>query len=684
MSQYKEIYKSIFIIVISILIIMSFSTQNLSKFNSSFLDLNYNQIDNSTKDKLKISNSPIWDFKTNDSPQITLAISSDGNYIVVGGDNINEIYLFNRSSSIPIWSYKLNGITMDLAISSDGKYFVIGSNDNKIYFFDRSNPSPLWTFTTNEVVMSVAISSDGNYIVAGGRDYRIYLFNRNSSTPIWSYTANADLYSVAISSDGKYIIAGGSFRMGGWESLYLFNKNSSTPIWNFSNKTINCVAISSDGNYIVVGGINIYLFTKNNSIPIWVYETNSYVCEVGISSDGNYIVAGSRDDNNIYLFNNNGTTPIWKYTTNDWVLNVAISSDGNYIVAGSKDYNVYLFSKNNSKPLKKYDTGNPVCSVDISSDGSYIVAGNWEGHLLYFYRALWKMPSRGFNLLLFLAILIPIVIIMFVIGGYLILRKRDVSVREIKRELKLKKYTEMARRSPFSHLKCIKCGTKEGGIFEYKSHGVIPTCYKCRKRFQIWFISKILLFFLSVAFIIVTIALFVFIPGLKHVSSVALPWIRTLTPYSITLLIGIIALIILRMKFGSKLKNYFRYNKDGYIKSEIDTEWISYRDWINTIFTERIIPDSEKMKFIENEIKRQNIIKVKNTKRAKSWVSIGYCNIVLGIISLIYGLIVSQGLGAYWYLPFLSRHLPSGGVFLLFGIIFLVYGRQKNIFFYLN
>ncbi len=675
MVQSRVRHKKIFIIIIVSLIIIS-----VSKFDSSYLNLNYNQIDNSTTNKLKISNSPTWDFKTSDT-HVELVISSDGNYIVVGGDVINDVYLFHRSNSSPAWSYKLNGGTFDIAISSDGKYFVIGSNDNKIYFFDRSNSSPLWTYTTNDVVMSVAISSDGNYIVAGGRENKIYLFNKNSSTPIWSSTLglSTNRFAIAISSDGNYIVAGNS-----WSRTYLFNRNSSTPIWSHtSDSVIYSVAISSEGNYIVVGDLDetTYLFNRVSSTPLWNYTADDNIQSVAISSDGNYIVAGS-EDHYVYLFSKNSSTPLWRYLTSNVVLDVAMSSDGNYFVAGSRDYNVYLFSVNSSKPLRKYNSGEVICSVDISSDGSYIVAGSWDGSVLLFHRLSWKVPFNPFYLNLLLAILIPIVILMVLLGGYLKFKERIILAIKNKRELKAKVYAEVGKQTRYRNLKCIRCGTKEGGIFEYKSQGIIPTCYKCRRKFQIRAYSKILLFFLGVVFTIVTLVLLFFIPGLEQVSSVALPWIITLMPYSISLLVAIIAIIILRMKFGSKLKNYFRYNEDGFIKSEIDTEWVSYRDWINKILTERSIPDSEKLMFIENEVSRQNAIKVKKTKRAKSYIIIGYCNISVGITSLIYGLIVSQGLPSpYWLLPFVTVHVPSAGVFLLFGIIYLLSGKKKKTFF---
>jgi len=656
--------------------------------------LNYNHLDNSTNNNLKISNSPTWDYKISYA-HIELAISADGNYIVVGGGTINDVYLFHRLNSSPVWSYELNGETSyhGIAISSDGKYFVIGSIDHKIYFFDRLNPTPLWTYTTDEYLMSVAISSDGNYIVAGGRDEMIYLFNKNSSTPIWSYLTNDIVDDVAISSDGNYIVAGGHD-----DNIYLFNKNSSTPIWSYlTNDIVNDVAISSDGNYIVAGSrdYNVYFFDRLNPSPLWTYTTNEEVMSVAISSDGNYIVAGGHDDN-IYLFNKNSSTLIWSYLTNDIVYDVAISSDGNYIVAGSRDYNVYLFSVNSSKPLRNYNSGEVICSVDISSDGSYIVAGSKEGSVFFFNRLSWKVPLVPFNpfyLNLLLVILIPIIILMVLLGVYLILRKRIISTIENKRELNFKKYTEMGKQSRFRNLKCIRCGTKEGGIFEYKSQGIIPTCYRCRNKFQIRRYSSIPLIFLKI-FTIITFGAVIYLLIIHSImpSDLGSPggnraqvrgYIQMLILPAIMLLICTCIIIILRRIFGSKLKHFFKDDGGAYVKSKTDVDWFSYRDWIDTTLLERNLSENEITLFIRNEGTRQQAIKGKNIKIGKKFMYFGGFLLTIGLISLIYGFSVvaladiGPTAGPY---VFVTVHLPGALTFIIPGIVFLVIGIQKKKF----
>ena len=76
------------------------------------------------------------------------------------------------------WSYDWSvGIA---AISDNGQFIVAGDEDNNIYLFDRSNSTPLWTYTGALYdISSVDISSNGDFLVAASGN-RVYLFNRTS------------------------------------------------------------------------------------------------------------------------------------------------------------------------------------------------------------------------------------------------------------------------------------------------------------------------------------------------------------------------------------------------------------------------------------------------------------------------------------------------------------------------
>jgi outer membrane protein assembly factor BamB len=317
----------------------------------------------------------------------SVAISSDGKYIVAGGQqdtngngrlDTGYICFFDKNGSL-LWIYKTGDYFVNsVAISSDGKYIVAGSSRGYVYFFDKDG-NLLWKHKTKGCVNSVSITPSGEYVVVGSGN-KVYFFDKNGSL-LWKYGTkgcvirnesigspvntpkaligidwNSEIRSVAITPDGKYVVAG------------------------------------SDGNYIVVGSEGhydmnrhgyVYFFDKNGNL-LWKHTTGHCVYSVAISSDGNYVVA--RGWGNVCFFDKSGNL-LWKYKTG-WVESVAISSDGKYVIVGSwedtdndrfLDLGYVCFFDKNGNLLWKYKTGNYfVSSVAITPDGNYIVAGGWK------------------------------------------------------------------------------------------------------------------------------------------------------------------------------------------------------------------------------------------------------------------------------------------------------------------
>ncbi|MBA7631842.1 hypothetical protein ES703_39378 [subsurface metagenome] len=150
----------------------------------------------------KSSSTPLWSYTAGDSI-FSVDISSNGKYIVACGYD-NAIRLFENTSSTPLWSFLVGGgdFPSTVAISSDGNYIIAGSEGGDIghyiYLFHKSSSYPQWRKEISDGVESVAISSDGSYMVVGSRDNKVRLFHRSSSTPLWSYTAGDSIFSVDI------------------------------------------------------------------------------------------------------------------------------------------------------------------------------------------------------------------------------------------------------------------------------------------------------------------------------------------------------------------------------------------------------------------------------------------------------------------------------------------------------
>lgn len=141
----------------------------------------------------------------------SVAISSDGSYIVAGttghlgseGPTPQErrAYLFSHDDNNPLWTYQTEGNSgvTSVAISSDGSYIVVagggGSVDggimsDRVWVFSGVDNTPLWENVTGSTVYALDISSSGNYIVVGTVG-EVWLFSRSSSIPIWAYEVDS-------------------------------------------------------------------------------------------------------------------------------------------------------------------------------------------------------------------------------------------------------------------------------------------------------------------------------------------------------------------------------------------------------------------------------------------------------------------------------------------------------------
>ncbi len=315
---------------------------------------------------------------TNDSDEIifSIAISDDDNYIVVGSGNDN-LYLFNKWSSIPIWTYKMNYDILCVDISSDGNFIIVGVENHKLYLFERNSPTPIWSCNLGAAISSVSISADGNNIIAMAT--QTYAFHKTSPNPLWTMLIPGN--RIILSKDGKY------FGIVSSTSINYFNFENTNPIWTYyaGNEVVPRIAISYNGNYLCAGGQDEYLHFFNNSvanpkIPMWSYKTNGLIRSVAISSDGKYCIAGTVGG--IYAFEKSNPNPIFSKNLLEEILSVDISSDGQYFCAGgisdwvSEMGCIFLFNRENSTPIFTYSPEQRVGLVKIAANSNSFVASS--------------------------------------------------------------------------------------------------------------------------------------------------------------------------------------------------------------------------------------------------------------------------------------------------------------------
>lgn len=218
----------------------------------------------------KENNVPLWSYASRQKIY-GAAMSSDGEYIAI--TDAQNLHFFHKDDNVPVWSSQI-GYCEILAMSSSGEYIVVGGNS--LRFFRRDNNTPVWSWVppSGSYLYKIAISADGNYIAAATLS-KLYVFHQASSSPLWQYEPSDVLGTynmvtvkigpLAVSPNGEFIILGGS-------TLRLFHTSGdNAPEWEMTRFSSD-VAVSSDGKYIISAtGSGLDLRNSESGALLWSY-----------------------------------------------------------------------------------------------------------------------------------------------------------------------------------------------------------------------------------------------------------------------------------------------------------------------------------------------------------------------------------------------------------------------------
>ncbi|MEM2144754.1 MAG: CARDB domain-containing protein, partial [Candidatus Jordarchaeaceae archaeon] len=241
----------------------------------------------------------------------SLSFSADGRYLAIGTwlntgyyrssksyvhvfDVLMNKILWSREISAPDAYYAYDNVTV--AISSDGNFIVAGSTWNKcVYLFSILSSTPMIAYDTGGPVNSVSISSNGAYFIAGGN--RIYYFSKNVNVPIWSRDLGRSIISTSLSSSAENVLACSD---GGSIHLLTVNNTIIRSIVTYSN--IRFVVFSgNDRGFLGMSSDKLFLYSLDldgdpstpQLEPLWSFTPGSSLTSSTISSDSRYVAVTS-------------------------------------------------------------------------------------------------------------------------------------------------------------------------------------------------------------------------------------------------------------------------------------------------------------------------------------------------------------------------------------------------------
>ncbi|KAF9471554.1 hypothetical protein BDN70DRAFT_819840 [Pholiota conissans] len=320
-----------------------------------------------------------------------IAISSDNRWIVSGSDD-HTVRVWDASTgeelkvleghSNPVWS---------VAFSSDKKWIISGSGDQTVRVWDASTGEEMKVLEGHsDWVSSVAFSSNNKCIVSSSRDWTVRVWDTLTGEVLKVMEGHSDwVSSVAFSSDNKCIVSSSrDWTVQVWDTLtgeelkVLEGHNNWWIVSGSGDHTVRVWDTSTGEELKVLEGhsdsVSSVTFSSDNK---WIISSSwdqtmkvleghsSSVSSAAFSSDNKWIISGSRDE----------TVRVWDASTGEELkaLEVAFSSDNKWIVSGSYDNTVRVWDVSTGEELKELEGhSNLVSSVAFTSDNKHIVSGS--------------------------------------------------------------------------------------------------------------------------------------------------------------------------------------------------------------------------------------------------------------------------------------------------------------------
>jgi len=348
------------------------------------------------------SNKAIRIFKGYSSSVLSVSLSPDDRYLIIGG-GYKGAQLWDTTTGQQIQSYVSEKGSVDYAaLSRDGAFVFTQGFNNPGRVWDTITGQALRTISGNEKMTEyVALSPDGRYLFTGGFDNPARLWDPVTGNEVRRFVGYpGSIRQVAFSPDSRFVLTL-SYDKNPWNWACLWEVATGKEVRRFKVPIHmgSSMAISPDNRQLVVGGvsstygINANLFNLTTGLPIRSFIGHSKIVgSVAFSPDGRSILTGSWDH----------TARLWDVATgrqlrvfrghSAHVWSARLSHDQKFVITGSTDSTARIW---------RADTGEEVCRLITFNNGTWIVVapdGRFDANNLDQIAGLnWVMPDDPFR-----------------------------------------------------------------------------------------------------------------------------------------------------------------------------------------------------------------------------------------------------------------------------------------------
>ena len=240
------------------------------------------------------------------------AFSPESDFAVTA--NQQDLVLWHTNSGMAEWFWSSPGEILDIALTPQGQYALVGLANHTAVFFDIVNGGIKRTLRHKGRVRAVALSKDGSIAITGSDDYVTSVWDMTTGKLLQQMTLENIIDTVAISDDNQTVFSASSLDRGviwdvasGRVNAYISGDES------LMQKRISYLnaRFSEDGSMLLTGNssgtVELWDASQGNLLKKWkAHKKDPYgptsvsILDVGFSTSGRYLAIGSNGVMNIF------------------------------------------------------------------------------------------------------------------------------------------------------------------------------------------------------------------------------------------------------------------------------------------------------------------------------------------------------------------------------------------------